>query len=832
MRIRTFGRPASADAPHRDASSVTGADAPMPGRRGFLKLTMAASGCLALGIAPTRARAEAGRTVQPSPPQAFLIIAPDNTVTVAVNRTESGQGVSTALPMALADELDADWRNVRTVLAPAGEPYKDPVTGIQMTAGSTSVNHSFAQYRELGASARAMLVAAAAQRWNVDPATCRTANGVVTSGNYRATYGELAPAAMAMPVPQRVSLKSPDQFRIIGKPTPRIDARGMLDGTLKYGMDWRLPDTMVAVVARPPRFGGKVASYDAAAARAVKGVVEVVEIPTDRGGTGVAVIANGYWPAKLGRDALKITWKDAGSTVTSSEQMQAYKQLAGTPGTVVRTTDAGSAPPAAARIRKDYEFPYLAHAAMEPLSCTVDVGPANCACGIKIWGGSSLQTSDRAAVAKALGVAPEKVQIFTLTSGGDYGRRSTPTSDYVVEAAHVSAAYLAAGHLGPVKTIWTREDDLRGGYYRPMVLHRVDIGVDGSGAVRDWQHVVVGQSVLKGSPLERTTMLKRGTDPNLTEGVANSPYGFPMQVSVHQTDADVPVQTWRSGGNTHTAFVMETLVDELAHSARQDPVAYRMARLAGPEHTAHRQALALAVDKSGYGIRTLPAGHAWGGRDARNGRLGRRVRDGSVDRSATTARASRDGRRVCGAHRQPDRCGSADPGRRAVRSRDDEAGLRDRRRPWRGPQRRVRRLFADTHAGSAAGGCLLRSVGRSADRAERRRRAADRAGGGQRGVRADRRAGACVAVRADAGRGGRARDAGGPRGGGRRGSVRRPAGRRLPVAAQGQAGRVEAQGRSKPRGRRPGAHGAEIPAAETARGHSVYRGSEERHGVT
>ncbi|WP_241277108.1 xanthine dehydrogenase family protein molybdopterin-binding subunit [Burkholderia cenocepacia] len=612
MRIRTFGRPASADAPHRDASSVTGADAPMPGRRGFLKLTMAASGCLALGIAPTRARAEAGRTAQPSPPQAFLIIAPDNTVTVAVNRTESGQGVSTALPMALADELDADWRNVRTVLAPAGEPYKDPVTGIQMTAGSTSVNHSFAQYRELGASARAMLVAAAAQRWNVDPATCRTANGVVTSGNYRATYGELAPAAMAMPVPQRVSLKSPDQFRIIGKPTPRIDARGMLDGTLKYGMDWRLPDTMVAVVARPPRFGGKVASYDAAAARAVKGVVEVVEIPTDRGGTGVAVIANGYWPAKLGRDALKITWKDAGSTVTSSEQMQAYKQLAGTPGTVVRTADAGSAPPVATRIRKDYEFPYLAHAAMEPLSCTVDVGPASCACGIKIWGGSSLQTSDRAAVAKALGVAPEKVQIFTLTSGGDYGRRSTPTSDYVVEAAHVSTAYLAAGHLGPVKTIWTREDDLRGGYYRPMVLHRVDIGVDGSGAVRDWQHVVVGQSVLKGSPLERTTMLKRGTDPNLTEGVANSPYGFPMQVSVHQTDADVPVQTWRSGGNTHTAFVMETLVDELAHSARQDPVAYRMARLAGPEHTAHRQALALAVDKSGYGIRTLPAGRAWG----------------------------------------------------------------------------------------------------------------------------------------------------------------------------------------------------------------------------
>ncbi|MBJ9731970.1 xanthine dehydrogenase family protein molybdopterin-binding subunit [Burkholderia cenocepacia] len=612
MRIRTAGRPARPDAPHPPASPVAGTGSPSLGRRGFLKLTMAASGCLALGIAPPRATAEAGKALPSSPPQAFLIIAPDNTVTIAVNRTESGQGVSTALPMALADELDADWRNVRTVLAPAGEPYKDPVTGIQMTGGATSVNHSFAQYRELGASARAMLVAAAARRWNVDPAACRTANGVVTAGNRSATYGELAPDAMAMPVPQRVPLKSPDQFRIIGKPTPRIDARAMLDGTLKYGMDWRLPDMKVAVIARPPRFGGQVASYNAAAARAIKGVVEVVEIPVDRGGTGVAVIADGYWPAKLGRDALQVTWKDSGSSVSSAEQMRAYKQLAASPGTVVRTASSGSAPPPATRIQKEYEFPYLAHAPMEPLSCTVDVGPASCACGIKIWGGSSLQTADRAAVAKALGVAPAKVQIFTLTSGGDYGRRSTPTSDYVVEAARVSAAYLAAGHLGPVKTIWTREDDLRGGYYRPMVLHRVDIGVDGSGTVRDWQHVVVGQSVLKGSPLERTTIRKGGVDPALTEGVADSPYGFPMQVSVHQTDADVPVQSWRSGGHTHTAFVMETLVDELAHAARQDPVAYRMARLSGPEHAPHRQALALAVDKSGYGTRTLPAGHAWG----------------------------------------------------------------------------------------------------------------------------------------------------------------------------------------------------------------------------
>ena len=213
----------------------------------------------------------------------------------------------------------------------------------------------------------------------------------------------------------------------------------------------------------------------------------------------------------------------------------------------------------------------------------------------------------------------------------------------------------------PVKTIWTREDDLRGGYYRPMVLHRVDIGVDGSGAVRDWQHVVVGQSVLKGSPLERTTIRKSGTDPDLTEGVANSPYGFPMQVSVHQPDVDVPVQSWRSGGNTHTAFVMETLVDELAHAARQDPVAYRMARLSSPEHTRHRQALALAVDKSGYGARTLPAGHAWGvAMHETAGTVVAYVTEVSIE--ARQPRVHRVTAGACRPHREPDRRGSADPG--------------------------------------------------------------------------------------------------------------------------------------------------------------------------
>ncbi len=306
-------------------------------RRSFLKLTGLAGGGLALGVAPLAQAQEGAKPKAPPPaPQAFLIIAPDNTVTVAVNRLEFGQGVHTALPMALAEELDADWRNVRATLAPAGDPYKDPGFGMQMTGGSTALNHSFQQYRELGARARAMLVAAAAQQWKVDAASCKVAQGVVTSGSHRATFGELAPAAMALPVPQQVTLKDPSQFTIVGKPTPRLDARGKMDATTPFGIDTHLKDMVVAVVARPPRFGGKVKSFSADKASAVQGVRGVLQVPVDRGGSGVAVIASGYWPAKMGRDALDIQWEDAGSKVSSQALFDEYAKLAGSPARCAR----------------------------------------------------------------------------------------------------------------------------------------------------------------------------------------------------------------------------------------------------------------------------------------------------------------------------------------------------------------------------------------------------------------------------------------------------------------------------------------------------------------
>ncbi|SPK73276.1 putative Isoquinoline 1-oxidoreductase subunit beta (Large chain) (IorB) [Cupriavidus taiwanensis] len=596
------------------------ADVATMDRRSFLKLTGLAGGGLALGVAPL-AQAQEGNKPKAAPaaPQAFLVIAPDNTVTVAVNRLEFGQGVHTALPMALAEELDADWRNVRAALAPAGDPYKDPGFGMQMTGGSTALNHSFQQYRELGARARAMLVAAAAQRWKVDPASCKVEQGVVTSGSQRATFGELAPAAMELPVPQQVTLKDPAQFRIVGKPTPRLDARGKMEATTPFGIDTQLKGMVVAVVARPPRFGGKVKSFSADKARAVRGVRGVLQVPVDRGGSGVAVIASGYWPAKMGRDALELQWEDTGSKVSSQALFDEYAKLAGQPGTVARAGEgAGGGDIAAAiqraprRIEADFRFPYLAHAPMEPLNCTLQPEVAGGKVqSVKVWVGSQFQTVDQAAVARTLGLAPDKVVLNTMMAGGGFGRRAVPTSDYIVEAANVLKAWVAAGHTEPLKVVWSREDDIRGGYYRPLHLHRARIGLDAQGKVVGWQHTIVGQSILKGTPFE-PFMVKNGVDATMTEGIVENDYDLPLQMSVHHPQVDVPVLWWRSVGNTHTAFVKETLADEMAAAARQDPVAFRLARLDEKKHARHRAALQLAVEKSGYGKRKLPKGHAWG----------------------------------------------------------------------------------------------------------------------------------------------------------------------------------------------------------------------------
>jgi isoquinoline 1-oxidoreductase beta subunit len=574
-------------------------------RRRFLKLG-AGSG-FALGVLPVLAQTATPGLKDSEQPQAFVRVARNGEVTVLVNRLDFGQGVATSLPMLVAEELDADWALVRGELAPAADPYKDPGFGIQMTGGSTAVNHSWRQYRELGARARAMFVAAAAQRWKVDPAQVKIANGIVSAGAHKATLGELADAAMRQPVPEKVALKDPKAFRLIGKPVRQLSGAAKSSGRQGFGLDVMRPGMKTVVIARPPVFGAKVASFDAGKAKAIKGVREVLQVPLDRGATGLAIVADGYWPAKMGRDVLQVQWNTEGvEKVDSALQLALYRELASKPGLKAREADTSKLAQAPLKIGAEYVFPYLAHAPMEPLNCTIEFKGERC----EVWIGSQFQTIDQMNVARVLGLKPEQVTLHTMMAGGGFGRRATPTSDVITEAAQIARAWHAAGQTAPLKIVWSREDDIHGGYYRPMHLHRAEIGLDEQGNVLAWQHRIVGQSILMGTPFEQF-MVKNGVDEVTVEGLADTPYALPLALDVHHPKLNVPVLWWRSVGHTHTAYVMETLIDEIARTSKQDPVAYRR-RLLGDKHPRHTAALELAVQKSGYGQRQLPAGHAWG----------------------------------------------------------------------------------------------------------------------------------------------------------------------------------------------------------------------------
>lgn len=452
-----------------------------------------------------------------------------------------------------------------------------------------------------------MLLSAAAVRWNVDVATLRTQAGTVLGpGGRTLGYGELAEAAMALPVPEKVALKDPKDFKIIGRPTTRLDARAKSSGRQDFGIDVKHPGQLTAVVAHPPVFGARLKSVDDSAARAVKGVKAVLRVPLDRGAEGVAVVADGYWPAKLGRDALKLQWDTAAvEKVDSDKQLAQYRELAAKPGP--RKFDADMAPlgKAPRQLEAEFVFPYLAHAPMEPLNCTVKLTGDRA----ELWVGTQCAGLDAAAAARALGLKPEQVAVHVQMAGGGFGRRFVGSSDYVVEACEIAKAARTAGLNAPVRLLWSREDDIKGGYYRPMHLHRARIGFDERGKVLAWDHVIVGQSITTGTVFGEF-QVKNGIDATATEGMRD-PYPLPMRLTVHHPKLNVPVLWWRSVGSTHTAFVMETLLDEIARSTKQDPVAYRM-QLFGDKHPRHRAALQLAVDQSGYGKKQLPAGRAWG----------------------------------------------------------------------------------------------------------------------------------------------------------------------------------------------------------------------------
>jgi len=574
------------------------------GRRTFLKASAALGAGLTLAIFDVDADAQATKAANPGAefaPNAFLRIAPDNWVTVIVKHVELGQGTYTGLPMLVADELDASWSQVRVEGAGAdAKRYANLFWGgAQGTGDSTALANSFEQYRQAGAAARAMLVAAAAERWKVSPEAIAVKSGVVSSGGRKATFGELAAAAAKWPVPASPALKDPKDFVYIGKGAPRTDSKAKSTGTATYTQDVKLPDVLTAVVAHAPRFGAKVKHFDASAAEKVPGVRYVVQIPS-----GIAVVATNFWTAKTARDQLKVEWnEDTGFNYSSADILAEFKRLAAKPGTIARNDgDAAAAIDKAARkLEAAYEFPYLAHAAMEPMNCVVRLDADRC----EVWNGEQFQTGDQAAVAAVVGLKPEQVVIHQLFAGGSFGRRANPQSDYVVEAASIAKEIGKRGV--PVKLVWTREDDMRAGYYRPAYYHVLRAGLDAQGNVAGWQHRIVGQSILAGTLFE-AAMVKNGVDPTSVEGAASLPYAIAdLQVDLHSPQIGVPVQGWRSVGSTHTAYSTETFVDELAAAAGKDPVEFRRLLLANKPK--HLSVLDLAAAKAGWG-QPLPAGKA------------------------------------------------------------------------------------------------------------------------------------------------------------------------------------------------------------------------------
>jgi isoquinoline 1-oxidoreductase beta subunit len=577
-------------------------------RRSFLKVSAAAGGGLlvslylpeVIGAGRDAGGPQPGMAALPFSPNAFVRIGSDDSVTVIVNKSEMGQGVYTSLPMLLAEELEADWSKIKVESAPVDAAYNHTTFGIQMTGGSTSTASEWDRFRQAGATARVMLMAAAAQKWGVDSQALRAENGFVIgpASGQRASFGSLADAAAKIAAPRDVPLKDPKDFKLIGKATRRLDTPSKVNGSAQFGLDVKIPGMMTAVVARSPVFGGKVASLNADAARAVPGVRNVVQIPS-----GVAVIAEGFWPAKLGREKLDIKWDEGKNANLSTTGMrEQYANLAKKPGKVARKVgDPAKALASAAKmITAEYEVPYLAHAMMEPLNCVVDLRANSC----EIWTGTQFQTVDRMAAASVAGLKPEQVQIHTTLLGGGFGRRANPASDFVIEAVQVAKAAKV-----PVKVIWTREDDIRGGWYRPMWYDRMQAGVDASGNPVAWTHTIVGQSIMEGTAFEAFG-IKDGIDSASVEGAADLLYGIPnLQVDLHTPKIGVPVMWWRSVGHSHNGFAVEAFFDEVAHEGGKDPFELRRALLANQPRM--RALLELVAEKANWG-KALPAGRGRG----------------------------------------------------------------------------------------------------------------------------------------------------------------------------------------------------------------------------
>lgn len=572
------------------------------GRRNFLKIGTGLA--LAIQIGPSLAIAAEGSKPAMVPafqPNAFLRIGSDGIVHVISPYLEMGQGTFTGVATMVAEELDADWSKVQVEGAPADvKRYGNPAFGgaIQGTGGSSSMAGSWDGMRQAGATARAMLVAAAAAQWKVPAADISVSNGVVRSGSHSASFGELAVPASTQPVPTKVALKNPDQYTLIGKQKlPRKDGPSKCDGSAIYTQDIQLPGMLTAVIAHPPRFGGVLKSVDGSATTKIAGVVAVLEVAPMPGvfRGGVAVLAKDTWTAILGRQALALEWDDAGADRSTSAIMREdYRKLGSTPGKVA--LDKGDHDKAFTNPTKlvsaIYEVPFLAHAAMEPLNCVIHAHDGE----VEMWNGEQFHTPDQAALAKVFGVGIDRVSIHQVYAGGSFGRRANPKADYVLEGATLVKAAIAAGYKMPIKLVWTREDDTQGGYYRPQALHDAQAALDAEGNIVGWRERVVAQSIARGTAME-AMMIQDGIDGTVVEGVDDLPYEIgSLRVEAHEPKSQIPVQWWRSVGHTHTGFATEAFFDEVADAAGKDPYEFRRSLLTkSPRHLGVLNAVAEAA---------------------------------------------------------------------------------------------------------------------------------------------------------------------------------------------------------------------------------------------
>lgn len=591
---------------HHRIARAAAAAAPELSRRGFLIGAAAAGGGLAIGFRLDGEALAAAGAAPAGPPAnplaAYVRIAPDDTVTVLCAHMDMGQGIYHGLATLVAEELDAGWSQMRAAGA-SGNPklYGNLAWGgtIQGTGGSTGMASSFERYRRAGATARAMLVAAAAAEWKVPAAEIKVEKGVLSHASGRSSgFGAFAAKAAALPVPADVTLKAPKDWVYIGNETlPRIDSREKSTGREVFTIDVKLPGLLTAVMIHPPLFGATVKSFDGSKAKAVKGVVDVVQ--THR---GVAVVAKDMWSALKGREQVTVTWDDSKAEKRSTADLMAeYRAAAAKTGRVAEET--GDLPKgmagAARKFEATYEFPYLAHAPLEPLNA---VARRNADGTIEIWGGHQMPDVYQMVAAQIAGTTPDKVVMHVMKTGGGFGRRAVFDADVIAEAVAIGKAI---GWTAPVKVQWTREDDMRAGRYRPAYVHKLEAGLDAAGNVVGWRNHVVGQSILRGSPFE-AVMVTNGIDMTSVEGSAHLPYAMPARkVELTTTDVGVPVLWWRAVGSTHTAYAVESFLDELAEAAGKDPVAFRLAMLTDkPRHAA---VLKLVADKAGWD-KPLPAG--------------------------------------------------------------------------------------------------------------------------------------------------------------------------------------------------------------------------------